>query len=135
MSRGVYVLADAGNGPPQVLLASGCEVSLCFDANKQLQSEGVRARVVSMPSWDLFEHPDDAYRESVLPDAVQARVSVEAASGLGWERYVGRHGAIIAMHSFGLSAPGKVALSHFGFDTEHVVEAAHQQLARTATPT
>ena len=136
VSRGAYVLADAGDGPPQVLLlASGSEVSLCIAAYEQLQNEGVRARVVSMPSWDLFERQDDAYRESVLPDAVQARVSVEAASGLGWERYVGRHGAIIAMHSFGLSAPGKVALSHFGFDVAHVVEAARQQLARTAQST
>lgn len=136
VARGAYVLADAGEGPPQVLLlASGSEVSLCIAAYEQLQSEGVRARVVSMPSWDLFERQDDDYRESVLPDAVQARVSVEAASGLGWERYVGRHGAVIAMHSFGLSAPGKVALSHFGFDVAHVVEAAHQQMARIATPT
>ena len=136
MARGAYVLADAGNGPPQVLLlASGSEVSLWIGAYEQLQSEGIRARVVSMPSWDLFERQDGAYRESVLPDAVQARVSVEAASGLGWERYVGRHGTIIAMHSFGLSAPGKVALSHFGFDTAHVVEAARLQLARIATST
>ena len=136
VARGAYVLADAGNGPPQVLLlASGSEVSLCIGAYEQLQSEGIRARVVSMPSWDLFERQDGAYRESVLPDAVQARVSVEAASGLGWERYVGRHGTIIAMHSFGLSAPGKVALSHFGFDTAHVVEAARLQLARIATST
>ena len=136
VARGAYVLADVGDGPPQVLLlASGSELSLCIDAYEQLQSEGVRARVISMPSWDLFERQDDAYRESVLPEAVRARVSVEAASSLGWERYVGRHGAIIAMHSFGLSAPGKVALSHFGFDAAHVVEAARQQLARTATPT
>ena len=136
VARGAYVLADAGDGPPQVLLlASGSEVSLCIEAYEQLQSEGVRARVVSMPSWDLFERQDAAYRESVLPDAVRARVSVEAASGLGWERYVGRHGAVIAMHSFGLSAPGKVALSHFGFEAAHIVEAAHQQLARTATRT
>jgi len=133
VARGAYVLADADGGPPQVLLlASGSEVALCIAAYEQLRSEGLRARVVSMPSWDLFERQDAAYRESVLPDAVQARVSVEAASGLGWERYVGRHGAIIAMHSFGLSAPGQVALAHFGFDTAHVVAAARQQLQRHA---
>ena len=81
------------------------------------------------PSWDLFECQDEAYRESVLPEAVLARVSVEAASPLGWERYVGRHGAIIAMRSFGLSAPGKVVEAHFGLDVTHVVAAARQQLA------
>jgi transketolase len=83
-----------------------------------------------MPSWDLFERQDEGYRESVLPDAVAARVSVEAASALGWERYVGRRGAIIAIRSFGLSAPGKTAQTHFGFDVAHVVDAARQQLAR-----
>ena len=136
VARGAYVLVDAANGRPDVLLlASGSEVALCLAAHEQLQSEGIQARVVSMPSWDLFERQDGAYRESVLPEAVLARVSVEAASGLGWERYVGRHGTIIAMHSFGLSAPGKVTLSHFGFDAAHVVQAARQQLARHATPT
>ena len=134
VARGAYVLVDADNGRPDVLLlASGSEVGLCLAAHEQLHSEGIQARVISMPSWDLFERQDEAYRESVLPEAVQARVSVEAASGLGWERYVGRHGAAIAMHSFGLSAPGKVALHHFGFDTAHVVEAARQQLKRHAT--
>jgi transketolase len=82
-----------------------------------------------MPSWDLFERQDEAYRESVLPAAVLARVSVEAAAALGWDRYVGRQGAIIAMRSFGLSAPGKVVQTHFGFDLEHVLAAARQQLA------
>lgn len=133
VARGAYVLADAADGRPDVLLlASGSEVHLCIAAYEQLRSEGVKARVVSMPSWDLFECQDDAYRESVLPEAVLARVSVEAAASLGWERYVGRHGAMIAMHSFGLSAPGKVALSHFGFDTAHVVAAAREQLDRQA---
>ena len=130
VARGAYVLADAASGVPDVLLlASGSEVALCIAAYEQLAREGVRARVVSMPSWDLFERQDEAYRESVLPDAVAARVSVEAASALGWERYVGRHGAIIAMRSFGLSAPGPVVQAHFGFDVAHVVAAARQQLA------
>ena len=86
-----------------------------------------------MPSWDLFECQDSAYQESVLPDAVQARVSVEAGSGLGWDRYVGRHGAILAMHSFGMSAPGKDVMAHFGFDAAHVVRAAQEQLRRHQT--
>ena len=136
LARGAYVLADAIDGRPEVLLlGSGSEVALCIAAYEQLQSEGIRARVVSMPSWDLFERQDAAYRESVLPEAVAARVSVEAASALGWERYVGCHGAILALHAFGLSAPGGVVQTHFGFDAAHVVAAARQQLARHATPT
>jgi transketolase len=127
---GAYVLADADDRLPDVLLlASGSEVALCIAAFEQLKREGIQARVVSMPSWELFERQDDAYREQVLPEAVLARVSVEAASALGWERYVGRHGEIIAMHSFGLSAPGKVAQAQFGFDVAHVVAAARRQLA------
>jgi transketolase len=135
VARGAYVLADATDGRPDVLLlASGSEVALCIAAHEQLKAQGVKARVVSMPSWDLFERQDAAYRETVLPEAVAARVSVEAASPLGWERYVGRHGAIIAMRSFGISAPGPVALDHFGFDVEHVVAAARQQLDLHAGP-
>jgi transketolase len=135
LARGAYVLADATDGQPDVLLlASGSEVALCIAAYEQLRAEGVAARVVSMPSWDLFERQDDDYRDSVLPPTVAARVSVEAASTLGWERYVGRTGAIIGMHSFGLSAPGKVAEAHFGFDAAHVVAAAREQLARHAHP-
>lgn len=130
LARGAYVLADSGRGEPEVLLiATGSEVSLCLEAHEELVGEGVRSRVVSMPSWELFERQDTAYQESVLPDAVRARVSVEAASGLGWERYVGRHGAVLAMHSFGLSAPGEAVAEHFGFDTTHVLDAARAQLA------
>ena len=131
VARGAYVLADADDGRPDVLLlASGSEVALCITAYEQLKLEGVKARVVSMPSWDLFERQDESYREQVLPDAVQARVSVEAASAVGWDRYVGRHGEIIAMRSFGLSAPGKVVQARFGFDAAHVLAAARRQLAR-----
>ncbi len=131
LSRGAYVLADAEGGAPEVLLlATGSEVSLCIEAHEKLASEGVRSRVVSMPSWEIFELQDAAYQESVLPDAVHARVSVEAASGLGWERYVGRHGAVLAMRSFGVSAPGEQVLEHFGFDTAHVLDAARAQIAR-----
>jgi transketolase len=130
LARGAYVLADAADGRPDVLLlASGSEVALCIAAYEQLTLEGVKARVVSMPSWDLFEQQDAAYRERVLPEAVQARVSVEAASALGWDRYVGRHGAILAMHGYGLSAPGKAVQAHFGFDLGHVLAAVQEQLA------
>lgn len=134
VARGAYVLADADDGQPEVLLlASGSEVALCVAAYEQLKLEGTKARVISMPSWDLFERQDESYREQVLPEAVRARVSVEAASPLGWDRYVGRHGEIIAMRSFGLSAPGKVVQAHFGFDVAHVLAAARRQLARHGT--
>ena len=133
VARGAYILAGAPHELPAVLLlASGSEVALCIGAYEALQREGIRARVVSMPSWELFEQQDAAYRDSVLPDGVDARVSVEAASPLGWERYVGRRGAVIAMRSFGLSAPGKEVQTHFGFDTAHVVAAAKQQIALCA---
>ena len=131
VARGAYILADAHDGQPEVLLlASGSEVSLCIAAYEQLKLEGVKARVVSMPSWDLFELQDERYHEQVLPEAVTARVSVEAASALGWDRYVGRRGEVIALGSFGLSAPGKVVEAHFGFDVAHVVAAARRQLGR-----
>ena len=131
VARGAYVLADADDGQPDVLLlASGSEVALCIAAYEQLKLDGVKARVVSMPSWDLFERQAETYREQVLPESVRARVSVEAASALGWDRYVGRHGEIIAMRSFGLSAPGKAVESHCGFDVAHVLAAAQRQLDR-----
>ncbi len=127
---GAYVLADSADGQPEVLLlATGSEVSLCIKAFEQLAEEGVKARVVSMPSWDLFEAQDVDYRDSVLPPHVLARVSVEEASTFGWERYVGSHGAMIGMHSFGMSAPRVDVEAHFGFDVRHVVDAAKSQLA------
>ena len=130
VARGAYVLADAPDGRPAIiLLASGSEVALCIAAHEQLQREGIASRVVSMPSWDLFERQDKVYRESVLPATVVARVSIEAGAALGWDRYVGRHGSIIAMRSFGLSAPGKVVQAHFGFDVDHVLAAARLQLS------
>ncbi|MBW4046857.1 MAG: transketolase [Proteobacteria bacterium] len=131
LARGAYVLADTADGKPDVLLlATGSEVALCVAAREELMREGIQARVVSMPSWELFEAQSAEYRDSVLPPAVTARVSVEAASPLGWERYAGQHGAILGMRTFGLSAPGKVAEAFFGFDVAHVVAAARQQLAR-----
>lgn len=129
LARGAYVLADPADGAPEVLLVgTGSEVALCLAAYEVLTQEGIRARVISMPSWELFDRQDAAYRAAVLPDNVTARVAVEAASPLGWERYVGRHGAIVAMHGFGLSAPGAAVQAHFGFDAAHVVVAAMQQL-------
>lgn len=134
LARGAYVLADADDGRPDVLLlASGSEVAMCIAAYEQLKLEGVKARVVSMPSWDLFEQQDAAYQREVLPDTVKARVSVEAAAALGWDRYVGPQGEIIAMRSFGLSAAGKVVQAHFGFDVAHVLDAARRQLGRHDT--
>lgn len=132
--RGAYVLVDAGDGKPDVLLlATGSEVSLCIQAYEKLKAEGIKARVVSMPSWEIFEyycsrHPD--YRESVLPEAVIARVSVELASTLGWARYVGMAGSTIGMHTFGASAPLKELQKKFGFTPEQVVAAAKAQVAR-----
>ncbi len=130
LSRGAYVLADAGGGAPEVLLlASGSEVHLCVEAFEQLKRGGVRARVVSFPSWDLFERQDEKYRESVLPSAVRARVAVEQASVLGWERYVGTRGVRIGMETFGVSAPLEKILERFGFTVENIVEKAREQIA------
>ncbi len=124
-ARGAYVLAEAAGGPPQVLLLStGSEVSMAVVARAQLAEGGIRARVVSMPCWQLFEEQDAAYRESVLPEAVTARVSVEAAAVLGWDRYVGPRGTILGMRSFGASAPIKDVQKHFGLTPEHIAEAA-----------
>jgi transketolase len=129
VARGAYVLADAPGGKPEVLLlATGSEVSFCVDAFDQLSKEGIKARVVSMPSWELFERQDQTYRDSVLPPSVKARVSVEMGSTFGWTRYVGTSGHSIGMHSFGASAPLKALLKHFGFTVEHVVAAAKDQI-------
>jgi transketolase len=127
LARGAYVLADPAEGEPQVILiATGSEVHLAVDAYEELSAEGVRARVVSLPSWYLFDNQDEAYRESVLPGSVQARVAVEQASTLGWDRYVGPQGKIVGMHTFGASAPLKEVEKKFGFTPERVVEAARE---------
>ena len=131
VAKGAYVLADAAGGKPDVILmASGSEVSLCVDAYEKLKGEGIKARVVSMPSWELFERQDAAYRESVLPANVTARVSVEMASAFGWERYTGPKGKIIGMRSFGASAPLKDLLKKFGFSTDNVIAAAKEVLGK-----
>lgn len=134
VARGAYVLADAPDQNPDVLLlATGSEVALCIAAYEQLKLEGVKARVVSMPSWDMFERQNREYRDSVLPPEITARVAVEAASSLGWERYTGFDGSIIGLDTFGLSAPMNVVVQHFGFETVRVVAAAREQLARHKT--
>ena len=131
LARGAYVLADAKGGKPDViLLSTGSEVALCLEAFERLASEGIRARVVSMPSWELFEQQSQSYRDSVLPPELTARVSVEQASTFGWERYVGPAGTMLGMASFGASAPLKELQKKFGFTVEHVLEAARAQLAR-----
>jgi transketolase len=131
--KGAYVLADAPNGKPEVLLlASGSEVSLCVQAHEQLVKEGIKSRVVSMPSWELFEHQPQEYRDTVIPPSVVARVSVEQASTFGWERYVGVRGHMIGMKTFGASAPLKELQKKFGFTAENVVAAAKAQIAKAA---
>ena len=135
LAKGAYVLADSAGGEPQVvLMASGSEVGLIVAAARILEAEGVRVRLVSMPSWDLFEAQPAAYRREVLPPALTARVAVEAASPLGWDRYVGPAGEVVAMHGFGASAPGGELMKHFGFTPEHVADAARRQLSPQAQP-
>ena len=126
------LLGDSADGAPEVILmATGTEVGLAVDAYEQLTEEGIRARVVSMPSWSVFERQPQEYRDSVLPPAVTARVSVEQASTFGWDRYVGPTGASIGMHTFGASAPLKDLQQKFGFTPGAIVEAAKAQLGRT----
>jgi transketolase len=130
-AKGAYVLADSPDGKPDViLLATGSEVSLCVEAYEKLKGEGIKGRVVSMPSWEIFEQQDASYRESVLPHSVTARVSVEMASTFGWERYVGLKGRMIGMHRFGASAPIKDLLKFFGFTVDAVVAEARKVTAK-----
>ena len=128
LARGGYVLADADGEPEVILIATGSEVALAIGAYEELRSDGVQARVVSLPSWYLFDLQEDDYRESVLPRAVQARVAVEQGSTLGWDRYVGPQGQIVGMHTFGASAPLKEVQRKFGFTPERVAEAAKELL-------
>jgi transketolase len=131
VARGAYILADAEGGKPEVLfMATGSEVYLCIEAYEKLKAEGVRARVVSMPSWEIFERQDQSFRDSVIPPDISARVAVEQASILGWPRYTGLKGSIIGMHTFGASAPLKDLQKKFGFNSEAIVKAAHQQLGK-----
>src|SRR5437773_1534334 len=133
LARGGYVLADAPSGDPEVLLlATGSEVALCVSAHELLGQEGVRSRVVSLPSWGLCDGQDQGYKDTVLPPAVRARVSVEQGSTLGWERYVGSTGRAIGMRTLGASAPLKELQKKFGFEPGNVVSAAREQLTRRA---
>jgi transketolase len=129
LHKGAYIVADSDQ-PEVILIGTGTEVGLCISAHEKLVAAGVKSRVVSMPSWELFEEQDAAYRESVLPAAVDARVVVEQASNFGWERYVGRTGAMITMRTFGASAPLKELQTKFGFAPDNIVAAAKAQLAR-----
>jgi transketolase len=129
VARGAYVVAGGDAAPSVILIGTGSEFSLCLAAHEALAREGIRARAVSMPSWELFEQQDLAYRDSVLPPDVTARVSVEAGSVLGWDRYVGTAGERIGMQSFGASAPIADVMAKFGFTLEHVLAAARQQIA------
>ena len=130
VARGAYVLADAGGNPEVILIASGSEVSLAVEAHEKLVAEGIRSRVVSMPSWEIFEHQPQEYQDEVLPPHVTARVAVEQASTFGWERYVGRSGRMIGMKTFGASAPLKELQRKFGFEPDQVVTAAKELLGK-----
>ena len=128
VQSGAYVLADSDGTPDVILMGTGSEVQLCIAAHEQLKTEGVKSRVVSMPCWELFERQPEEYRESVLPHSVRARVAVEAGTSLGWRRYVGIDGRIVARRNFGASAPLKELLKHFGFTVENVVAAARETM-------
>jgi transketolase len=131
VARGAYVLADAEDGSPDVILiGTGSEVNLCVVAREKLKTFGVKARAVSMPSWSLFEAQDAAYRESVLPRGVSKRVTVEAGSPVGWHRWAGDEGTVIGVERFGASAPGQDVLTHLGFTPEHVAAAALRLLGK-----
>jgi transketolase len=131
VARGAYIMADAPGGPPEIILiASGSEVSLVVRAHETLAAQGIRSRVVSMPSWDIFEHQPQSYRDDVLPPLVKARLAVEQGSVLGWDRYVGAAGRIIGMQTFGASAPLKELQRRFGFEPERVVATARELLGR-----
>ena len=136
VAQGGYVLADPADGDPEVILiASGSEVALVISAYEALTADGIRARVVSMPCWELFDEQPQEYRDSVLPPSVVARVAVEQAATMGWDRYVGSGGAVIGMHTFGHSAPLKALLGMFGFTPDAVERVARERLeaARAAS--
>jgi transketolase len=129
--RGGYVLADADGAPEAILIATGSEVGLAVGAHERLVADGVRARVVSMPSWELFESQSQEYRDEVLPPEVTARIAIEQASTLGWHRYVGLDGAVIGMDTFGASAPLKALQTKFGFTPDAVVAATKSAVERS----
>jgi transketolase len=130
LARGAYVLQDTGGLPDLILIASGSEVPLILSASEKLGEEGIKARIVSMPCWELFEQQPLGYRKSVLPPEVSARLAVEAGATLGWHRWVGDRGDVIGLDRFGASAPGDVAMRNLGFSVENVVARAKALLTR-----
>lgn len=132
VEKGAYILKDSDGTPDLILIASGSEVSLILEAQEQLSTEGIKARVVSMPSWDLFDYQDQSYRESVLPPHIRKRVAVEAGVTFGWYKYVGLDGDVIGIDSFGDSGEGTAVMKKFGFTVENVVERAKAVLNNSA---
>jgi len=131
VAKGGYILSEAEGGSPEVILiGTGSEVSLCVKAQAALAAQGVKARVVSLPSWELFSQQDAAYRESVLPKSITARVTVEAGATFGWQKWAGSGGECIGIDRFGASAPGPEVMAHFGFAPETVVAAALRVLGK-----
>ena len=123
------MLLDCDGDPQVILIGTGSEVGLCLEAQQTLAADGVAARVVSMPCWELFDEQDAAYRESVLPSSVAARVAVEAGIRMGWDKYIGANGAFVGMNSFGASGPFEQLYEHFGITAENVAEQARRQLS------
>ncbi len=136
IERGAYVLKDSGDGTPDVILiGTGSEVGLCIEAAEKLEDDGVAVRVVSMPCMDTFTHADEAYREEVLPAACRARVAVEAASPMGWDKWIGEEGCFLGMETFGESGPAKDVYEHFGITADHVVELARKTREKVGATT
>src|SRR5262249_40212077 len=131
VGKGAYVVGCCGTTPEVILIGTGTELGLCVASHEKLMAEGVKSRVVSMPSWELFEEQDQAYRDSVLPPQVTAGVSGEAAGTFGWHKYVGNTGKTIGMKTFGASAPLKDLTKRFGFTPDAVVAAAKEQIAKS----
>jgi len=130
LGKGAYILSDPDGKPELLLIATGSEVHVALEAGEKLSAEGIRVRVVSMPSWELFEEQTEEYRNQILPPEISSRIAIEAASSLGWERYVGPSGRIIGIDHFGASAPGEINMGKFGFSAENVVAQAREILGR-----
>jgi transketolase len=128
VAKGAYILSDSDGTPELILIGTGSETQLCVKAAEQLRGEGKKVRVVSMPSWELFEAQDAQYRESVLPKAVTKRLSVEAGTSFGWSKYTGTEGGSVSIDTFGASAPGPVCMENFGFTVDNVVAKAKELL-------
>jgi transketolase len=129
VSRGAYIVAETDDLPDLILIATGSEVQLILEVSKRLQVEGIKARAISMPSWELFEEQSEEYRHSVLPPEIPT-LAVEAGATLGWHKYVGNRGAIIGIDRFGASAPGDEVMRRFGFAVERIIEQSRSLLAQ-----